>query len=392
MLNRTLPLAASIVVACGAVALADDVQVTASALNVRSGPSSGYRVLGSVARGTRLLRLGSSGSWTKVRYRGMTGYVYTRYTTRITYNGNNGSSNTNTAVTRYATANLNVRSGPSTAHRRVGSLAYGQAVSVRGQSGQWSLITYAGQNAYVHNNYLTGNRPSGGNSGGNTSTGTTRYSTANLNVRSGPSTRYRRVGSLSYGQAVSVRGQSGDWSLITYAGQDAYVHSSYLTSSRPSTGGGNSGGYASNGPRSRAGFIQLANSGPGFYGYYASSKRWGRPALVYGIERAARRFKAANPSAPRLGVGDISLQNGGDIAGHASHERGVDADFRPIRNDGQEGRTTRFQSNYSRTYTNRVIQLIRSETRVHLIFFNDLNISGVQRWPNHDNHFHVRIR
>jgi uncharacterized protein YraI len=325
--NKTIPLAASIVIACGAVALADDVQVTASALNIRSGPSSGYRVLGTVTRGTRLLRLGSSGNWTKVRYRGATGYAYSRYLNRISTGGNNG-----------------------------------------------------------------------GNSGGNTSNAVTRYvSASSLNVRTGPSTRYRALGRLPYGQAVSVLGSSGVWAQINYGGRAAYVHGSYLTGNRPSTGGNNSGGnnsggYASSGRRSRAGFIQLANSGPGFYGYYASSKRWGRPALVYGIERAARRFKAANPSAPRLGVGDISLQNGGDISGHASHERGVDADFRPIRNDRREGRTTRFQSTYSRTYTDRVIQLIRSETRVHLIFFNDLNIRGVQRWPNHDNHFHVRIR
>lgn len=324
--NKTLPLAASIVIACGAVALGHDVQVTASALNVRTGPSSGYRVLGTVARGTRLAHRGTSGSWTKVDYRGRTGYVYSRYVRHLS-SGNSNSGNS-------------------------------------------------------------------GNSG-NTSNAQTRYVTASsLNVRSGPSTRYRSLGRLGYGQAVSVRSRSGSWSKISYSGRDAYVHSSYLSASRPGngSGGGNSGGYASSGRRSRAGFIQLANSGPGFYGYYAASKRWGLPALVYGIERAARRFKAANPSAPRLGVGDISLMNGGDISGHASHERGVDADFRPIRNDRREGRTTRFQSTYSRTLTNRVIQLLRSELRVHLIFFNDLNIRGVQRWPNHDNHFHVRIR
>lgn len=302
--------------ACGAVALAADVQVTASALNIRSGPSSGYRVMGTVARGTRLRLLGTSGNWTKVSFNGGTGYGYSRYLRSVS--GNTGGSN---AVTRYVSA-------------------------------------------------------------------------SGLNVRSGPSTRYRKVGSLSRAQAVSVRSTTGDWAKITYSGRDAYVHAGYLSSTRPSTGGGgtSNGGYASSSRRSRAGFIQLAGSGPGFYGYYASSKRWGKPALVYGIERAARRFKAANPSAPRLGVGDISLQNGGDISGHASHERGVDADFRPIRNDRREGRTTRFQSTYSKTYTDRVIQLIRNETRVHLIFFNDLRIRGVQRWPNHDNHFHVRIR
>ena len=322
LMIKNLPLAASIVIASATFAFAQAVEVTASALNIRSGPSSRNSVIGTVRRGQRLAKTGSSGNWTRVNFNGRSGYAYTRYLRNVSGNGGSGSTGGTNAVTRYVTA-------------------------------------------------------------------------SSLNVRSGASTNYRALGRLAHGSAVSVLGTSGDWARINYGGRAGYVHTTYLSATRPSAGGntgGNTGGYASRPNRSRAGFIQLASSGPGFFGYYASSKRWGRSAMVYGIERAARRFKAANPSAPRLGVGDISLMNGGDISGHASHERGVDADFRPIRNDRREGPVTRFQSAYSRTLTQRIVALIRSEMRVHLIFFNDARVSGVQNWPNHDNHFHVRIR
>ena len=62
-----------------------------------------------------------------------------------------------------------------------------------------------------------------------------------------------------------------------------------------------------------------------------------------------------------------------------------------IRNAGREGRATIYDSFYSRTYTQRILDLLRSEMRVRLILFNDSRVRGVQHWPNHANHFHVRI-
>lgn len=382
---NSLPLAASLVVFCGALAAAETVEVTAAALNLRTGPSTANSVIGSAPRGARMTLLSRTGNWAQVSYNGRTAYAYASYLRTVP------GTSTPSSVTRYVTAtSLNVRSAASANSSVRGVLSRGQAVEVTGGSGEWARINFNGSTAYAYGSYLSANRPS------TAPTGVTRYVTSStLNVRSGAGTRYRALGLLSQGQAVTVLGSSGDWSRISFNGATAYAHSGYLSANRPSTGGGSTGsgsnGYASSPNRSRAGFIQLANSGPGFFGYYVSSKRWGRSTLVYGIERAARRFKAANPSAPRLGVGDISLVNGGDISGHASHERGVDADFRPMRNNGTEGPVTITQSAYSRTLTQRILDLLRSEMRVRTIFFNDSRVRGVQNWPNHANHFHVRI-
>ena len=69
-------------------------------------------------------------------------------------------------------------------------------------------------------------------------TGVTRsVASSALPVRGGAGTRYRALGLLSQGQSVTVLGTSGDWSQISFNGSAAYVHSSYLSANRPSTGG-----------------------------------------------------------------------------------------------------------------------------------------------------------
>ncbi|MGE0713307.1 MAG: penicillin-insensitive murein endopeptidase [Planctomycetota bacterium] len=158
------------------------------------------------------------------------------------------------------------------------------------------------------------------------------------------------------------------------------------TSSNPSS----NAGLPNVGQASQAGYVQLPDSGPGFYGYYAAAKRWGKPDMVYGLMRAARSFNAS--AGVRIGVGDISLQNGGQISGHASHQKGVDADVRPLRTDKTEQPVTIFQGTYSSALTGQAIAACRAEMKVTLVLFNDGKISGVTNYPNHDNHFHVRIQ
>ena len=62
-----------------------------------------------------------------------------------------------------------------------------------------------------------------------TDCGDTYESTTALNVRSGPSTKYSIVSSLSRGEKCTVIGQSGNWyKLLTTTGADAYASASYL--------------------------------------------------------------------------------------------------------------------------------------------------------------------
>jgi penicillin-insensitive murein DD-endopeptidase len=61
--------------------------------------------------------------------------------------------------------------------------------------------------------------------------------------------------------------------------------------------------------------------------YYAeSTARWGLPALVGLIDRAARRVARQFPDAV-LSVGDLSRREGGELERHHSHKSGRDADL-----------------------------------------------------------------
>lgn len=59
--------------------------------------------------------------------------------------------------------------------------------------------------------------------------------------------------------------------------------------------------------------------------YVPSQARWGLPSLVGMLDRSARQV-AERYRGSVLGVGDLSLMRGGDLARHHSHESGRDAD------------------------------------------------------------------
>jgi peptidoglycan hydrolase-like protein with peptidoglycan-binding domain len=138
---------------------------------------------------------------------------------------------------------------------------------------------------------------------------------------------------------------------------------------------------------------QLPASGTGFYSYAPASRRYGIPETIRALQQISAAWAAAHPTGPRVGFGDISKQGGGPISGHKSHQNGVDVDIRLMRKDGKEEPTVYQASNYSRPLTQELINLIRANgvLRVQYIFFNDPQARGVSKWPNHDNHLHVRF-
>ena len=229
-------------------------------VNVRSGPGTGYSKLGTLAKGTTVAKLGTSGSWTIINYNGKQAYVSSDYLKAASSSGNSGGSSGGCTAQGYvtATANVNVRSGPGTGYSKLGTLAKGTTVAKLGTSGSWTIINYNGKQAYVSSDYLkaassSGN--SGGSSGGSTQTGY-MAATTNVNVRSGPGTNYSIIGSLYKGTIVPKLGTSGSWTKISYNGGTGYVSSQYLTNS--SYSGGNSSGSGNSGGGSQSGYDDAA--------------------------------------------------------------------------------------------------------------------------------------
>lgn len=136
--------------------------------------------------------------------------------------------------------------------------------------------------------------------------------------------------------------------------------------------------------------------------------RWGTAATTGQLLKAAADFVPSGNGL--LALGDVSREHGGDIAGHRSHEMGMDADIRPVRMDSnqcnigvtwcrdydpQRDVCTSSVTNpaYDRAATRALIDILRSTGRVKTVLFNDPVLRQEGRttvWPGHENHLHVR--
>lgn len=122
---------------------------------------------------------------------------------------------------------------------------------------------------------------------------------------------------------------------------------------------------------------------------------WGTGAAIGQIEAAAVKVVALGHG--RIAVGDVGHEHGGDIAGHQTHERGLDVDIRPLRRDNAQctwGVNYRWTT-YDRAATRDLVKAIRATAPGHvkLIYFNDpvLIREGLTTWySGHDDHLHVR--
>ena len=212
--------------------------VTASSLNFRTGPSTSYSIINVLMNGQKVEYISTSGSWLKVKYNGVTGYVHGDYVTKGT------TDNSTTGTTKYVSASvgLNVRSGAGTSYSKLGKLEYKEKVTVLSTSNGWSKINYNGKTGYVDSSYLKSTVPGSTNDNtNNETTGTTKYvnTTSGLNVRSGAGTSYSKLGKLEYKENVTVLSTSNGWSKINYNGKTGYVDSSYLQNTVPGSNGNN---------------------------------------------------------------------------------------------------------------------------------------------------------
>ncbi|MCF4099035.1 SH3 domain-containing protein [Maritalea mediterranea] len=141
-----------------------------TALNVRSGPGTEYRVVDALYAGERVNveRCTNSRSWCYITHTGPDGWVSAKYLQRHgggNYDGgNNGGGHTGGEYQARATTALNVRSGPSTHRSIVDALYEGERVTVERCRSSWCYITHNGPDGWVAKQYLA--RIGGGNTGG----------------------------------------------------------------------------------------------------------------------------------------------------------------------------------------------------------------------------------
>lgn len=115
------------------------------------------------------------------------------------------------------TANLNLRTGASTAYRILAQIPKGISVPVSGRaSNGWYKVSYNGYTGYVSDYYVVAS---------------TVRTLDDLNLRTGPSTSYRILLSIPKGKSVPAYARaSNGWYKVSYAGYTGWVSGSYMTS------------------------------------------------------------------------------------------------------------------------------------------------------------------
>lgn len=122
--------------------------VNASALRLRSGPSSASATIGYAAKDEVVILLGKSGNWYKVVYNLKEGYMHSSYLDTATKED---------AELGYGSVNgngVNVRSGPSTNHSSHGKALLNDRVYIIGINDQWFKVIWGEKIGYIRSDYV----------------------------------------------------------------------------------------------------------------------------------------------------------------------------------------------------------------------------------------------
>ncbi|WP_276674278.1 SH3 domain-containing protein, partial [Caldibacillus debilis] len=145
------------------------------------------------------------------------------------------------------TANLNLRTGPGTKYKVILTIPKGKQVTATEKSGNWYKVSYSytskgkkyTKTGWVSGSYLKKASSSGSSasaSGTTKITKTVYQTTANLNMRTGPGTKYKVIFTIPKGKTVSATEKSGSWLKVSYTytskgksyTKTGWVSSSYL--------------------------------------------------------------------------------------------------------------------------------------------------------------------
>lgn len=139
---------------------------------------------------------------------------------------------------------------------------------------------------------------------------------------------------------------------------------------------------------------------PGGFSPNPDWRRVGTDTLVTWLQGVLRYFRAAHPGAPRIGIADLSLPQGGPFGrrygglGHASHQNGLDVDILYPRRDRAE-RPPRRPSDVDRALSQALVDTFVAAGARFAFVGKRVGLRGppaiVQAIAHHDDHVHVRI-
>lgn len=196
-------------------------------LNMRKGPGKDYISIGTLKKGTIVTPLEYSKDklWVKVKYNNQYVWMCGKYIKKV-----ESSNETDKKLGDYKTKEkLNLRRGPSTDNIIILTIPKGNTVNVIefSSDNNWAKVNYNNQTGWVSTTYIEKITSQGDNK-------VPKYedyiTTSSVNVRTGPSVNYKKIGILSKDVVVKPVGfdKYGDWIKFNYNGKESWVCKSYL--------------------------------------------------------------------------------------------------------------------------------------------------------------------
>lgn len=218
-------------------------------LKLRAGASTKDKHLFTIPKGKEVSYISKSGSWYKVKYGSMTGYVSSSYLTKVSPKPVVVAPVTpkasTSSVVKYKTKDkLNLRTGASTKHKALLMIPKGKEVQYLSKSGTWFKVKYGTKTGYVSSSYLTKvTAPAPKPVAKPAPKPVVKpvvtpkaplvkkeyVTTDSLNMRSGGSVGYKVVTTIPKGRTVLYLDKSTTgWYKVSYNGKTGYVSPSYL--------------------------------------------------------------------------------------------------------------------------------------------------------------------
>ena len=150
--------------------------ITASALNVRSGPSTSNSVVGKVYKGNKVEIIESSNGWHKIKLsNGNSGWASGSYINVTTSNNSSSANNSNTSnestgkIGTVTASTLNIRSGAGTKYSVVTKASKGSKVEILESSNGWYKVKLSnGKIGWGSGSYISVTTSNNSNSNSNT--------------------------------------------------------------------------------------------------------------------------------------------------------------------------------------------------------------------------------
>ena len=140
--------------------------------------------------------------------------------------------------------------------------------------------------------------------------------------------------------------------------------------------------------------VALPAAGPDWISLKPPSNRWTTDRMLAYLLAVLRDYRLANPGAPQVMIGDLSLPFGGPMAGHVSHQNGLDVDVYYPRVD-RAPRAPGRVADVDRALAQDLVSRFVAAGAQFAFVGRRVGLGGppaiVQAIAHHDDHVHVRI-